>query len=75
MDLMFSFSDGILEIFDPVTATFRWDPRDLGSRKKMILLDPVDPGSSLSKLSWDLADLGSYTTINILTLRQPTPQS
>ena len=62
MDLIFSFSLGILEILDPVTATLPWDPRDLGSRTEKILPDPGDPGSSLGKLSWDLADLGSYTT-------------
>ena len=59
LDLIFSFSQGILEILDPVTTTLPWDPKDLGSRIEKILLDPGDPGSSLSKFSWDLADLGS----------------
>ena len=31
LDLTFSFSYGILEILDPVTATLPWDPKDLGS--------------------------------------------
>ena len=59
--LYFDFFHGILEILDPVT-TFPWDLRDLGSQTEKILLDPGDPGSSLSDLSWVLADLGSYTT-------------
>ena len=66
LDLAFSLSHGILKILDPVTAILPWDPRDLGSRTENILLDPGDPGSSLSKLSWDLADLGSCTTIRSL---------
>ena len=45
LDLTFSFSHGILEILDPVTATLPWDPKDLGSRAEKILLDPGDPGS------------------------------
>ena len=63
LDLLFSFSHGFLEILDPVAATL---PRELGdpeSETDKILPDPGDPGSRLSKLSWDLADLGSYTTI------------
>ena len=56
MDLIFSFSHGVLEILGPVTATL---PRDLGSRTEKILLDTGDPGSSLGMLSWDPADLGS----------------
>ena len=32
LDPIFSFSDGILKILDPVTALLPWDPRDLGSR-------------------------------------------
>ena len=63
LDLIFSFSHGILKILDLVTAALPWDPRDFGSQTDQILLDPGDPGSSLSKLSWDLLDLGSYTTI------------
>ena len=69
--ILFSFSHGILEILDPFTATFPWDPRDLGSQlTDKILPDPGDPGSSLSKL-WDLADLGSYTTIMSLYFDHP----
>ena len=62
---MFSFSLGILEILNPVTATWSWDPKDPGSRAEKILLDPGDPGFSLGKLSWDLADLGSYTAMSL----------
>ena len=62
MDLTFSFSLGILEILDLVTATLPWDPRDLGSQTEKILPDPGDPGSSLGNLSWDLAVLGFYAT-------------
>ena len=58
LDLMFLFSPGILEIMDPVTALLPRDPMDLGSRAEKILLDPGDPESSLSRLSWGLADLG-----------------
>ena len=68
LDLAFSFSLGILEILDPVLP---WDPRDLRSRPEKILLDPGDPGSSLCELSWDLADLGSYTTICHCILKIP----
>ena len=32
LDLTFSFSRGILEILDPVTATLLWDLRDLRSQ-------------------------------------------
>ena len=53
LDLIFSFSRGILEILDPV-RTLPWDPRDLGSLREIILLDPGDPGPSLRKLSCDL---------------------
>ena len=74
LDLIFSFSHGILEILDHVTTTFPWDPRDLGSRTEKILLNPGDPGSSLSNLSWDLADLGSYTTIMPLYFEHPLHQ-
>ena len=63
LDLIFSFSLGILEILDIATAALPWDPTDRGSRTEKIFLDPGDPGSSLGKLWWDLADLGSYTTI------------
>ena len=62
LDLIFSFSHGILEILDPVTATLPWDPRDLGSRTEKILLDPGYPESSSGELSWDHADLGSCIT-------------
>ena len=51
LDLIFSFSHGILEILDPATATLPWDPRDLGSQTDNILSDPGDPGFSLNKLS------------------------
>ena len=71
LDLIFSFSHGILEILDPVTPTLLWDPRDPGSQTDKILPDPGDPGSSLSKLSWDLADLGSYTKIMSLYFDHP----
>ena len=57
LDIVLSFSPGILQILDLVTATLPWDPRDLGSRTEKILLDPGDPGSSLSRLSWDIAGL------------------
>ena len=63
LDLTFSFYLGILEIFDPATVTLPWDPRGLGSRRGKILLDPGDPGSSLSKSSLDVADFGSYLAI------------
>ena len=63
LDLTFSFPLGILEILDSVTGTLPWDPRDLESWTEDILLDPGDPGSSLGKLSWDLVDHGSCTTI------------
>ena len=66
LDPIFSFSHGILKILEPVTAILQWDPRDLGSRKENILLDPGDPGSSLSWLSGDLEDLGSCTTTRFL---------
>ena len=62
LDLMFLFYLGILEILDPVTAALPWDPRNLGSRAEK-MLNPGDPGLSPGELSWDLADLGSYTTI------------
>ena len=58
LDIVLSFSHGILKILDPVTAILSWDPRDLGSWTEEILLDLGDPGSSLNELSWDLADLG-----------------
>ena len=66
-----SFSHGILEILDPVTTTFPWDPGELGSCTEKILLDPGDPGSSLSNLLYDLADFGSYTTIMPLYFEHP----
>ena len=68
VDPIFSFSHGILKILDPVTAVLPWDPKDPGSwiSDKNILLVPGGPGSSLSKLSCDLADLGSCTTIRSL---------
>ena len=56
---------------DPVTAILPWDPRDLGSQTGKILLDPGGPGSSLSRLSWDLEDLGSCTTIRPLYFDHP----
>ena len=45
LDLMFSFSRGILEILDLVTAALSRDPRDLGSQTEKMLLDAVDHGS------------------------------
>ena len=48
-----------------------WDPRNLGSRTENSLLDPGDPESTLSRLSLDLADLGSYTTIMSLYFEHP----
>ena len=54
LDLIFSFSLGILEILDPATAALPWDPADHGSRTEKISLAPGDPGSSLGKLWWDL---------------------
>ena len=71
LNLAFSFSLEILEILDPVTATLPWGPRDLRSRPKKILLDPGDPGSKMCELSWDLADLVSYTTICHCILKIP----
>ena len=71
LDLLFSFSHGILEILDPVTATLKGDPRDLGSQTRKILLDTGDPGSSLSRFSWDLADIGSYPTMMPLYFERP----
>ena len=71
LDLIFSFSHGILEILDPVTATLLWDHMDFGSQTKRILLYPGDPGSSLSKLSCVLADIGSYTTMMSLYSEHP----
>ena len=71
LDLIFLFSHGMLEILDPVKTTLPWDTRDLGSRREKILLDPGDPGSSWSKLSWDLADLGAYTTKMSLYFEHP----
>ena len=46
-------------------------PRDLRSRPQKILLDPGYLGSSLRELSWDLADVGSYTTICHCILKIP----
>ena len=71
LDLIFSFAYGILEILNPGAASLPWDTRDLGSRTEEILLDPGDPGSRLSRLSWDLADLGSYRTIMSLYFEHP----
>ena len=65
LDLIFSFPHGILEILDPVTTTLPRDPMDHGSRTENILLDPGDPGSTLNKLSWDLADLVPNTTMSL----------
>ena len=50
LDLIFSFSHGILEILDTVTATLPWDSRDLGSRTEksfcwiLGILDPARAG-------------------------------
>ena len=63
LDIVFLFHNGILEILVPVTAALPWDPMYIESRTKGIMLGPGDPGSSLSKLLWDLADLLSYPTI------------
>ena len=71
LDLTFSFSHGILEILDPVITTLPWDSGDIRSQTEEILLDPGDPGSSLSKLTWDLADLGSSTAIMSLYFEHP----
>ena len=75
LGLVFSFSPGILEILDPVSAgsldPLPWDRRDRGSRTEMILLDPGDPGSSLRKLScryrgiWQILDFAQqYVTVS-----------
>ena len=57
---------------DPVTATLPWYPiRDVGSLTDKIFPDPEDSGSRLNKLSWDLEDLGSYTTIMSLYFEHP----
>ena len=69
--IIFSLSHGILKILDHVTTTLPWDPRDLGSRREENLLDPGDPGCSLSNLSWNLADLGSYTAMMSLYFEHP----
>ena len=79
LNLIFSISRGILETFDPVTATLSWDPRDLGSLTEKMLLDLgildskiQDPNiqdlgildpGCLGKLPWGLVDLVSPTTI------------
>ena len=68
MDLIFLFSHAILEVLDPVTAILPWGPRNLGFRTENILLAIGDPGSRLSRLSWDLADLGSYPPNNNATV-------
>ena len=47
----------------PVAAILLWDPKDLGTRTEEILLGPRDPGSDLSRLSWDLADHESFITM------------
>ena len=75
LDLMFSFSHGILEILDPVTAALPGILEILDIGDKIFLLDSVDPGSSLSKSSCDLAGIGSYTTkcrciLNIFTFNE-----
>ena len=61
----------ILEILDPVTATLPWDPRDIVSGTENILLDLGDPGSCLSKLSSDLANLTSYKNMTSLCFEHP----
>ena len=71
LDLIYSFFRWILKILDPVIVTFSRDPRDLGSWTDKILLDRGDPGSSLGKLSWDPADLGTYKTITSLYFEHP----
>ena len=71
LDLAFSFFLGILDILDPVTAPLPWGYRDLRSQPQKILLDPGDPGCSLCELSWDLIDLGLYTTICHCILKIP----
>ena len=57
---LFSFSHEILGVLDPVMAILSRDPRYLGSQSQTekMSLDPVDPGSCLGKLSWDLTGLG-----------------
>ena len=73
-----------LRILDLIFS-FSWDFGDLGSchgsiavgsygfwiSDRFFLLDPVDPGSSFGKLSWDLANLGFYTAIMSLYLEDP----
>ena len=50
LDRIFLFSHGVLEILDPVT-TLPWDPRDLGSLRENILLDPGDPRCQSARLT------------------------
>ena len=58
-------------MLDPVAAALSWGPRDLESQIEKASLNSVDPGSCLGMLSWDLADLGSCTTIMPLYLEDP----
>ena len=52
-----------LKILGPIRAALSWDPRDIGSQKENMLLDPEYLRFCLSELSWDLADLVSWTSI------------
>ena len=58
LDLIFSFSRGILEILD-FRATLSWYPKDIGSQTEKLLPDHEDPRSWLGKLSCGVTDLGS----------------
>ena len=61
-------------ILDPVTATWSWDPGELGSQTEKMLLDPGDPGSCLDKLSKAIANFGSFPTMMLLYLEDPLHQ-
>ena len=65
LDLIFSFSIGILEILDPATTALPCDPRNLGSRTETIWLDPWDPGPSLGR-----TQAGHRGILQILDLTQ-----
>ena len=59
LDLIFSFSHGILEILDLVTTTFSWDPRDPGSRTKIFcwILEILDPAWAICRGILQILDL------------------
>ena len=71
LDLILSFSCGMLEIMDAAMATLSWDPRDFGSQTEEMLLYPGDPGSCLGKSALDLPDAGACTIIMSLYLENP----